>query len=320
MDGWLFGIDGGGTKSRIRVEAMGGAALHEGVAGSTNMASNPASAVSAQLRALLRGALASGLDPAACLAGYIGSAGVDRPADRGAMAVLLREAFAAEAEAAGKACRAAQAGPVVSVGNDAEPALVGALGDVEGFLLIAGTGSIAFGRARDGRTARAGGWGHLLGDEGSAFWVAFEAVKRGIRSGEGRDEPSGLLDAALAFFGLPDAPSLIPFAYKAFDKAAIARFAPTVARMAREGDRVAASIMEGAAVELAKLVASVREALSPFDGRRKLALMGGLVDNDETLRARVSSAVEAAAPDLDIVAAKGDASEGACMLARGSIG
>lgn len=313
MGGWLFGIDGGGTNSRIRVEAEGGEALYDGSAGSTNLASNPPAVVSTSLRGLLRGAISSGLDPSACLAGYIGSAGVDRPQDRGAMAGLLREAFEAEAAGSGE-------GIAVTVGNDAEPALVGALGDVEGFLLIAGTGSIAFGRARDGKTARAGGWGHLLGDEGSAFWVSFEAVKRGIRSSEGRDEPTALLEAALAHFKLPDAPSLIPFAYKAFDKAVIARFAPTVARLASEGDLVAASIMGGAAVELAKLVASVCRALSPFEGQRRLALMGGLLDNDRVLRDRARDAIEAACPALDVVPAVGGATVGACALARVSLG
>jgi N-acetylglucosamine kinase-like BadF-type ATPase len=134
-----------------------------------------------------------------------------------ALGAAFRAATEATVSAAG---RGALAGPVaageppaIGAGNDAEPALAGALADVEGFLLIAGTGSIAFARSSAGERARSGGWGHFLGDEGSAFWIAFEAIKRGIRSSEGRDRPSRLLDAATKHFGLDNAQALIPLTY-----------------------------------------------------------------------------------------------------------
>lgn len=317
IDAWLFGIDGGGTSSRIRVEDLDGAVLFEHKSGSTNLASNPAHAVEASLRRLFSAALASGLDPGACRAGFIGSAGVDRIEDRAGMEALVASAFKAEASSIARDWSGGL--PAISVGNDAEPALAGALADVQGFLLIAGTGSIAFGRTREGRTARAGGWGHLLGDEGSAFWIAFQAIRHGIRSLEGREPPSRLLEAALGHFGLPDAPSLIPFAYKSFDKALIAGFAPVVAGLARSGDEAAAAIMEQAARELAGLVFSVRRALAPREGGAKLAILGGLLANDGTLRERVLGLIVEADPRLEPVSAKGDAAAGACRLARESL-
>ncbi len=308
MTEWVFGIDGGGTSSRIRAESLAGEPLYGGQGGSTNPNSNGAEAVAGTLEALLAGAFESGLPPAGCRGGFIGSAGVDRPDDRPRMAAALKAAF--EARSGGSPA------PSLAVGNDAEPALVGALGDVEGFLLIAGTGSIAYGRTRDGRSVRAGGWGHFLGDEGSAFWIAFQAVIRGIRSSEGRDLPTGLLTAAVEHYGLADERAFIPFTYATFSKARTASFAPVVAEYAERGDALAASIMDGAVTELAVLAGSVYLRLRDSVAKHRVALYGGLLDKNLRLRAAVSERIRADYPGLEPVGAVGDAQAGACRLAR----
>lgn len=312
MNEWILGIDGGGTSSRIRVEALSGGRepLYEARGGSTNPNSNEAKAVAAVLRGLVAGALESGLEPDGCKAGFIGSAGVDRPEDRVAMAAALGTAFR-EAGHTGDG-----EGPAFAAGNDAEPALVGAVGDVEGFLLIAGTGSIALGRTRAGDSARAGGWGHFLGDEGSAFWIAFEAIKRGIRSKELRDAPSGLLEAAIEHFGVADEQAFIPFTYQNFSKAGIASFAPRVAAMADAGDELALAIMDASATELAALAGSVYKRLAPRVTNKRLALYGGLLERNRSLNAIVAARISAAFPEIVIVQPVGDAQAGACRLAR----
>ena len=186
---YLFGIDGGGTSSRIRVETLDGELLYYGEGGSTNPRSNDREAIEAVLTGLFGEArAAAGLSGSGCRAGFAGIAGVDRPGDREPFIEMLRRTGGVDCP--------------IAVGNDAEPALAGALDDTEGILLIAGTGSIALGRSRDGFSARAGGLGHLLGDEGSAWRIAFDAICRGLRSAEGRDLESGLLEAALTFEGL----------------------------------------------------------------------------------------------------------------------
>jgi len=308
MTSWVFGIDGGGTSSRLRAESLQGEPLYGGQGGSTNPNSNDAAAVSATLRGLLAGAFSSGLDPAGCRAGFIGSAGVDRPGDRPRMVEALSGAFAAAAGGV--------AAPPCAAGNDAEPALVGALGDTEGFLLIAGTGSIAYGRARDGSSVRSGGWGHFLGDEGSAFWIAFEAIKRGIRSSEGRDLATGLLEAAVNHFKLADERAFIPFTYSTFSKASTASFAPVVAEHAERGDALGMAIMEGAVAELAALAGSVYLRFKDSVSHPRVALYGGLLDKNRWLRAEVSKRIRADYPGLEPVDAVGDAQAGACRLAR----
>ncbi|MBN2874868.1 MAG: hypothetical protein JXM71_07215 [Spirochaetales bacterium] len=316
MSDWVFGVDGGGTNSRILVESLDGRTLYESGGGSTNLDANAAEEVSEVLERLLAGAFGHGLEPGGCKAGYIGSAGVDTEADALTMETLLRNAFT---RAAARAGNTAGSLPVFGASNDAEPALVGALADTEGFLLIAGTGSIAYGRTHDGEKARAGGWGHFLGDEGSAFWLAFEGVKRGIRSSEGRDLASGLLDAALDHFGLPDAGSLLPFTYWRFDKARFASFAPRVTALASAGDRLAAAIVAQAAEELTALVRSVHAKLAPRLQRSRLALYGGLLSGNLALKTAVSELVTATIPAMELVEPLGNAQAGACRLARESL-
>lgn len=315
---WVFGIDGGGTSSRLRAESLSGRLLYQGGSGSTNINSNSLDSVTGALVSLLRGAFASGLAPQVCRAGFIGSAGVDSEAGKGTMIDALGKAFSQAADSSGDA-RAGTMYPVLGAGNDAEPALVGALDDTEGYLLIAGTGSIAYARADSGASARAGGWGHFLGDEGSAFWVAFQGIARGLRSSEGRDTPTTVLEAALDHFGLPDAQALIPFIYSDFDKTRIASFAPRVAAIAADGDPLARAILVQAAEELAALVVSVHGRLDSIIERSKLALYGGMLEKNAELRSAVADLITRAVPGMVIVKPAGDAQTGACLLARSMV-
>ena len=299
---WVFGIDGGGTSARLRVESRSGELLFYGEGGSSNLRSKPRDEVLANLEGLFARAFSEGgVQPPLCEAGFAGSAGVDRPADKGPFADLVGEAFAAAARKGG----ADAVRPAIGAGNDSEPALAGAIGGMEGILLIAGTGAIAYGRCRDGTEARAGGWGHLLGDEGSAFAVAFEALKRGIRSSEGRDLPTCLLGRGLAFFGLHEAEDLLPFVYEGLDKTRVAKFAREVARARDEGDGLAADIFEGAADSLAGLVLSVEKRLGSHIADKSLACRGGLIEGDAWLRAALAARLAKAAPCIRLVEARG---------------
>jgi N-acetylglucosamine kinase-like BadF-type ATPase len=331
---WVFGIDGGGTSARLRVESLSGELLFYGEGGSSNLRSKSRAEVLANLTGLFSRAFSEGgVLPSLCEAGFAGSAGVDRPADKAPFAGLVGEAFAAarkgrddatarlqgaaneRVEAAGAAPARPEV-PAIGAGNDSEPALAGAIGGMEGILLIAGTGAIAYGHCRDGTEARAGGWGHLLGDEGSAFAVAFEALKRGIRSSEGRDLPTCLLERGLAFFGLHEAEDLLPFVYEGLDKTRVAKFAREVAKARDGGDGLAAAIFEEAADSLAGLVLSVERKLGSHIADKALACRGGLIEGDAWLRAALAARLAAAAPGVRLVEARADAATGACMLAR----
>lgn len=303
---WLFGIDGGGTNSRLRIESLEGEKLFYGEGGSTNIYSNSHKDVEAALTGLFSKAYAeAGLESEGCVAGFAGSAGVDSEADEETFGAILRKA-------ARLACP-------IGVGNDSEPALVGAIGDTEGLLLISGTGSIAYGRSRDGSDARAGGWGHLLGDEGSAFRLGFDALARGLRSWEGRDLPTGLLDAGLAYFSLAEPSDLVPFVHSRFDKKRIAGFARVVGEYRDRGDALAVDLFAAAARDLEALVLSVERRIGPKLERERLAFRGGLIEGDAILRAALTARLAASAPCVEVlsaVAGAADAATGACILAR----
>ena len=329
MTPWVFGIDGGGTSSRIKAEAADGTLVYSGTGNATNLNAVPAPVVRGVIESLLRGAFDSGLSPTECLAGHIGSAGVDSEADRVTMNDILQLAFASAAAlhrsdtpsipGAGRTGGQTNGGtvlPRLSASNDAEPALVGALDDTEGYLLIAGTGSIAMGMTKTGVRVRAGGWGHVLGDEGSAYWIAMEGIQRGLRSAELRDAPGGLLEAGLRHFGLASATGFIDLAYNRFDKAHIASFAPVVLELARQGDVPAGEIVRNATHELVGLVVSVHSRLAPDIERQRLALYGGLLTGSQAMHDAVRSGVAKALPDMIIVEPAGDAAHGACRMAR----
>jgi len=305
---YVFGIDGGGTSARLRIEGLDGTRIFYGEGGSTNPNSTPLASIEATLSGLFSQAQADArILPEDCAAGFVGTAGVDRPADKAPFSALIRRSF-----------RLGEAVPL-GIGNDAEPALAGALGDIEGILLIAGTGAIAYGRARDGFAARAGGLGHLLGDEGSAFRVAFDAIARSLRSREGRDLPTGLLEEALAFFGLSAPEDFVPFVYGGFEKAKVARFARVVGAARDRGDPLALDLFDIAAKELSALVVSVYDRIGSRLRMPRASMRGGLIEGDARLRAAVENLLRGTAPGLEIVLPASDAATGACMLARALI-
>jgi N-acetylglucosamine kinase-like BadF-type ATPase len=145
--------------------------------------------------------------------------------------------------------------------HDAAIALTGATGGV-GVVIIAGTGSIAFGRNAEGRTARAGGWGYAFGDEGSAFDLVRQALRAVLRFEEGWGSPTALRAALLDSTGAADADDLLHRFYSdGYPRARIASLAKIVDEVAAAGDAVAREILHAAAQSLAMLASAVRERL-----------------------------------------------------------
>ena len=152
--------------------------------------------------------------------------------------------------------------------HDALIALSGATAGEPGVVTIAGTGSIAFGRNSVGRTARAGGWGYIFGDEGGAFDLVRKAVRAALRFEEGWGPPTALCDALLHAAGAGNNGSsgnindlLHRFYTGEFPRARVAAFAPLVDEVARAGDAIARDILNDAAQSLATIAAAVREQL-----------------------------------------------------------
>jgi N-acetylglucosamine kinase-like BadF-type ATPase len=167
-------------------------------------------------------------------------------------------------------------------GNDMVCGWAGSLGAADGINIVAGTGSIAYGEWQ-GRSARAGGWGELFSDEGSAYWIAREGLALFSRMSDGRAEPGPLLDLWREHFSLRDDLDLCAELYgpKAAGRSGLAGFAPLVAQAAEAGDKAARAIFVAAAAQLADIVvATARHLAVPVDATLPVSYSGGVFSSD----------------------------------------
>jgi N-acetylglucosamine kinase-like BadF-type ATPase len=269
---FVLGIDAGGTKTvclladeegRVRASARGPGA---------NLQAIGELEVEKVLHEVMDSALAGETRPPAAIC--LGMAGVDRPHDNAIIRGIMR--------------RIGLKAPVLVV-NDALAALVAGAGDDgAGIVLIAGTGSICYGRNGAGRAARSGGWGYLLGDEGSGWWIGREALTAVMRAGDGRGPETRLASRVLGHFGFDDTSELIHEVYhRDTRRRAVAGLAGLVQQAADEGDVVARRILEAAAGELALAVRSVATRLDVRGLQFPLVLAGSLFKVLPTLLADV---------------------------------
>ncbi|MBZ5620643.1 MAG: ATPase [Acidobacteriia bacterium] len=178
------------------------------------------------------------------------------------------------------------------VTHDAATALAGATAAGLGIVTIAGTGSIAFGRGPEGRTARAGGWGYVFGDEGGAFDIARQALRAALRMEEGWGPPTSMRDSLLHATDSGNANQVLHRFYTPeWPRSRVATLAPLVDRAAADGDSVAIHILNGAAQDLAMLAASVRSQLWAPGELVEVAYIGGVFQS-RMLRERFRTLVE----------------------------
>jgi N-acetylglucosamine kinase-like BadF-type ATPase len=228
---WIVGIDGGGTRTVACAADLSGRVLARAEGGPANYHTVGLPAFADLVAGLVADlARAAALDQTGLALVSLGLAGADRDHDRRLLLAAL--------DRLGLGC------PFL-IDSDARIALAAGLGERgAGIVLIAGTGSIAYGLTAKGEVVRAGGWGHIVGDEGSGYDIGRQAIARGLRAHEGRDIPSVLLDKIIARLGVADQAGLIAFVYSpATAKADIAALAATVAEAAADGDRLAAAIL-----------------------------------------------------------------------------
>ncbi|MBD3167686.1 hypothetical protein GF324_13885 [bacterium] len=191
----------------------------------------------------------------------VGAAGAGSKRDR----VLLREVL-----------QNRWASALVLVHHDAYIAQYGAFNGGPGVIVTAGTGSIAYGRNEKDEEIRSGGWGWMLGDEGSAWWIAREAVRAVLRAHEGGPE-TGLTEKALAYFQVEKPYDIFTIVYKArYEHSKLNDLSKEVTALAEEGDEVSRAILHQAGVELGRLGTSCAHRLGIPAEQLEVALMGGV--------------------------------------------
>lgn len=274
----VLGIDAGGTKTVCQLADDQMNILAESRGGGANLQASGELEVEKVLHQVIERALvnASARPATICL----GMAGVDRPRDADVVrGILLRIGHRAQ--------------PYVV--NDALIALEAGVPGGAGVVVVAGTGSIAYGRDAQGRAARAGGWGYVLGDEGSGYWLGRHALRAVVRAADGRGRTTALTARVLAHFHVDRPQDLVWEIYgSGLKPTAIASLAAEVGAAAMEGDTLAEDIINAGAVELAGAAASVARRLSLE--RCPVVLAGGVLRGVAPLRERVLSNLSRALP------------------------
>jgi glucosamine kinase len=295
---YLIGIDGGGTRTTLALADGTGRELlrRTGPAGLVDPR-RPA-ATAEMLEGLVKEAFqAAGVEgPAEVLCA--GLAGVGSRAEREVVETSLRRSGIARR---------------VLVRSDGETALEGALEGGPGILLIAGTGSIGYGRGEDGRVARCGGWGLIVGDEGSGYAIGRAALARALHAVDGRGPDTRLLPELLEALGLSVPDSIPPWAARA-EKSEIAALAVYALRLSAT-DAVAAEIVRDAARDLAAHAVALHSRLGPGSATAAVVLHGG-VAGDPVFTDRMEEALREAGPGLELRTGVADAVTGAVAFAR----
>jgi len=256
----VLGIDAGGTKTVCLLADGHGHVIGEARAGGANLQSAGELEVEKTLHHVMEAAIGErDVHPVAiCL----GIAGVDRPADTAAVhAIMRRIGFTAR----------------TIVVNDALVALVAGAGDPPGIVVVAGTGSIAYGRDAAGRAARSGGWGYLLGDEGGGFWIGRAALHAVVRQFDGRGPATLMTPLILEHLSLSTPFELIHEIYhRDVHRSIIASIAGVVYRAMEQRDALATEILTRAGSELAAAAASVVSRLGMRGDTFPTVLSGGI--------------------------------------------
>ncbi len=296
---YVLGIDAGGTKTVCYLANAQGEIVGEGRRGGANLQAHGELEVEKVLHAVIEEAIGDRviLPAAVCL----GVAGVDRPDDDHVVRAIMR--------------RLGYRSHLLVV-NDALVALVAGVRDEPGVVLIAGTGSIAYGVNEDGFAARAGGWGYVLGDEGSGYWIGREALIAVVRETDGRGPRTGLTPLVLEHFGLSHPNGLVREIYdKGLHRQAIAALGPVVERARNDGDVVAAEILRGASVELTRASATVIERLQMRGKTFQMVLSGSMFRLIPWLVEDVTSRLAEVAPRTTVQRLHGEPVMGAVHLA-----
>jgi len=295
----VLGLDAGGTKTVCLLADEHGTILAEGRGPGANLHSAGELEVEKVLHEVMEDALGDrNIVPAAiCL----GIAGVDRDDEmRTVRAIMRRIGYKSR----------------VLVVNDALIALVAGAKDAPGIVIIAGTGSIVYGRNAGGEAARAGGWGHMVGDEGSGYWIGREAVAAVMRAADGRGPATRLSETILEHFSVDDLSRLPRIVYdREVPRMSVATLGPIVETAAAGGDAVAMRILERAVDELVLGALSVATRLEMRGDAFVFYLSGGVFRVVPTVTAVLPRKLVEVAPRCQVQLLDEEPAVGAVWLA-----
>jgi glucosamine kinase len=296
----FLGIDGGGSKTSCLIgdetEVLGTGTA----AGSNVIRVGEAQARESLASAIRQACTVANLKPAQINRTCVGLAGAARPEIGDLARQIISELVPGE----------------IQVVGDMVIALEAAFGSGPGVIVIAGTGSIAYGRNREGQIARAGGWGFAISDEGSGHWIGRAAAAAALRAwDENNGETVPLLDSLIKSWRLETREQLV-LAANATPSRDFAALFPTVLALADSGDRVSGDVLNQAGGQLANLAGIVGRRLFPDSGAVPVAMSGGVFGRSALVRQVFYNSLRSERPDVVLNPNVIEPVRGALELAR----
>lgn len=306
----IVAVDGGQTATKALVARADGTVLGAGRGGPSDHFHGPDGV--AKNRRAIHGALTAALaaadaDPVAVAAAGLGLTGAPTGGDQ---VPIVHEIVGELLPNA-----------AVEVLPDYVTNLAGASGGGPGVVVIAGGGAIGYGITVDGQEALAGGYGYLLGDEGSAFDIGLQAIAAACRADDRRGGPTALLEAVLAHFEVPQVREITRIVYRAgFSRERISLLAPAVVAAAEEGDAEAARILAGAGKALAETALGVVRQLFQLGEDVAVYPTGGVFAAGPPILGPFVGQIAAAWPEAEIREPRFPPAVGGLIAARRLLG
>lgn len=298
---YLLGIDGGATKTLAAVLDLEAGTMHVGRAGPSNEdAVGAKAAVGALLDASGEALSGAGIGEQDLSAIVVAVAGTDTASVTGHVHAARGEDWIVVNDVVGAWATATGAGPGVAA--------------------IAGTGSNVFGVGPEGRSWRTGGWGHLLGDEGSGYWLGIESIRAALRDRDASGPPTALAAAACEFFGRETVEAVASLVYsKPLTKGEIAGFAIETAKYAEQGDEVARELFQRGAGLLGGQIAAVIDQAG-LEGDFPIGLIGSAYKAGEVFLAPLRARIAEVAPHAHVAPVEMAPVGGSLLLAARACG
>lgn len=310
MSKYVLGVDCGGTSTKVLAADFSGRILGSGRGGPANYAVDGYEQVMQTVRnAVLEALREGGISWDAVLAeGAVLAAGVSGTTIPGSTVKL---------EQGWRELGFRQ----VAVTHDAFIALMGALSGQDGAIVISGTGSIGFGRWA-GRYVQMGGWGYILGDEGSSFWITKQVVRRLCQGRDGMAERDVELEqAVLEHFQVQSVDEVVQIVYQVpINRGYLGSLTPVIVKLAQGGNASSQAIIKEAGRELGRLAGAVVDKLNSGGRPCRVGACGGVFAAGEVILEPMQAALAEKAPYAQVTLPDFDPVVGALLVGYDKLG
>jgi len=299
---YILGVDGGGTQTKCSIISLDGFFHASGKAGPSNpITIGVEEAHRNIMEAVKKASKKCGINK--FKTSVLGIAGTDRSKLKDVLFDMLPENFGEK-----------------EIVSDAEAAVAGAIACKPGIIVIAGTGSIVYGKNWEGVTARAGGWGWRLGDEGSGYTIGKNAIISSLKAHDGRGPPTSLTSLITKKLGLEKLEEIIDWAYDhGRQPRDFASLVPIVRKAEKDGDEVASLVLGEAGSDLGLVTHAVIRRLD-LDKEFPAAFSGGIFKDSGPYTIALEEVIRREAPECFFITPMFGADIGSCLLALEKLG